>query len=256
MDTTTRQVKTNVARVLPIATTFGLSITVLAFNTAAISGGHINPAVTFALMLQRKVSPLRMVLYWIAQALGATLGSALLWAAISGSSYNPAPGDVVNITGFRQGVDILPWVGRPPFGLGANQLNPVLSTSNGLLLEVMGTSFLVGTVLSTAVDGRGMGAIGSLAPLPIGMSVWIAHLVLIPWTGCGINPARTFGPAIVNSLAGYDTWGDANLVIYFLGPMLGATLTVGIMHLLWGGMQPPSQPNFIPAKIVDQVDTV
>jgi len=176
-------VKVNVARVLPIATTFGLAIVVLAFNIGPISGGHINPAVTFALMLHRKISPGRMCLYWIAQFLGSVLGAAILWGGISNATYAAAPGMVVNITGFRPGVDPLPWVGRPPFALGANQLNPVLTASNGLLLEIMGTSFLIGTVLSTAVDPRSLGNVGQLAPLPIGMSVWVAHLVLIPWTG-------------------------------------------------------------------------
>jgi glycerol uptake facilitator-like aquaporin len=175
-------IKVNVARVLPIATCFGISITVLAFNIGAISGGHINPAVTYALMLQRKVSPARMILYFIAQFSGSLLGASILWAGLSGATWNPSPG--VNMTaGFRLGIDQIPAVGKPPFYLGANQLNPVLSTSNGLLLEVMGTSFLVGTVMATAVDGRAMGNVGSLAPIPIGISVWIAHLVLIPWTG-------------------------------------------------------------------------
>ena len=124
-----------------------------------------------------------MVLYFIAQFLGSVVGAALLWGGISGASYNPTPGVVVNVTGFRPGIDVIPAVGRPPFGLGANQLNPVLSTSNGLLLEVVGTGMLIGTVLSTAVDGRSLGSLSNLAPIPIGISVWIVHLVLIPWTG-------------------------------------------------------------------------
>ena len=176
-------IKVNVARVLPIATCFGLTITVLVFNIAPISGGHINPAVSFALMLQRKISPWRFFFYGIAQLLGSTLGAALLWGGISNASYAASPGVVVNITGFVPGVSVIPAVGHPPFGLGANMLNPVLSTSNGLLLEIMGTSMLVGTVLSTAVDKRSLGPVANLAPIPIGLSVWVVHLVLIPWTG-------------------------------------------------------------------------
>ena len=63
---------------------------------------------------------------------------------------------------------------------------------------------------------------------------------------------------MMNTFAGVDTWGDANLVIYFLGPFLGATLTVGVMHVLWGGMQPPtpqSQAQVVAAE-EEQEDTV
>jgi len=105
-------------------------------------------------------------------------------------------------------------------------------------MKIMGTSILVLTVLSTAVDSRSLNQVQMLAPLPIGFSVWIAHLVLIPWTGCGINPARTFGPAVINSFAGMDTWGP-NWWIYYLGPAAGATGTSFIMWILWGGPNPP-----------------
>jgi len=245
-------VKVNVARVLPIATAFGLSITVLAFNTSAVSGGHINPAVTFAFYLQKKLSAGRAVLYIISQFLGSLLGAAILWGGIASASYIPTPGTTFNGTNFILGVSVVPAVGNPPFYLGANQLNPVISTSNGVLLEIMGTGFLVGTVFSTALDKRTLGANSNLAPIPIGLSVWICHLVLIPWTGCGINPARTFGPAMVNSFAGVNTWGDANLVIYFLGPMLGASLAVLVMHFLWGGFNPPEPISS--AEVVDEED--
>ena len=124
---------------------------------------------------------MRSVYYMIAQCLGSTFGAALLWGGISNASYVPNPS--TNITGFRPGIDIVPAVGKPPFALGANMLNPVLTTSNGLLLEIMGTCLLVGTVLSTAVDNRSLGSVSMLAPIPIGISVWIVHLVLIPWTG-------------------------------------------------------------------------
>jgi MIP family channel proteins len=245
-------VKVSVARVLPIATTFGLSITVLAFNIGPISGGHINPAVTYALMLIRKISPWRSFLYMVAQFLGAVLGSALMWGGISNASYQPNPGVILNITGFRPGVDVVPGVGRPPFGLGATQLNPILSVSNGLLLEMMGTSFLIGTVLSTAVDTRSLGPVVKLAPIPIGMAVWIAHLGLIAFTGCGINPARTFGSAFVGALGGI-AWDDS-WWIYYLGPFLGSTFTVGVMHVLWGGSHPPNPHSR--GQVVDDMETV
>jgi glycerol uptake facilitator-like aquaporin len=127
-------------------------------------------------------------------------------------------------------------VGRPPFRLGANQLNPVLNPWNGLVLEIVGTSLLVGTVLTTAVDERALSGVNSLAPLPIGFSVMVAHLCLIPWTGCGINPARTFGPALINSLAGVDTW-QGSWWIYYVGPGIGSVVTSFAVWFLWGGVR-------------------
>lgn len=238
-----------VARVMPIATSFGISIVVLAFSIGPISGGHINPAVTFALMLQRKISPCRTILYMMGQFLGSVLGAALLWGGTSSASYKPIVGQAgqlgLNLTSFVVGQDVVPTVGRPPFNLGANGVNPTISTSNALLLEIMGTSLLIGTVLTTAVDNRSLTTIAQLAPIPIGFSVWVAHLVLIPWTGCGINPARTFGPAIVDSFAGVNTWGEGHLVVYFLGPFLGSFFTTIVTFLLWGGMTAPSHRRVI-----------
>lgn len=132
-------------------------------------------------MLLRKISVFRGIVYWIAQGLGAIFGSLLLWAALSQASWVPGPG--VHIPGFRPGVDIVPAVGRPPFKLGANQLNPTLNTGNGFLLEIIGTAMLIATVHATAVDNRSLGPVTQLAPVPIGVSIWIVHLALIPWTG-------------------------------------------------------------------------
>jgi len=201
-----------VGRIMPIATAFGISIVVLAFTIGPISGGHINPAVTLAILIQRRISPMRAMLYWIAQFSGASAGALMLWGGISNVSYAPVNG-IEKLANFTLGTSIVPAVQRPPFLLGANQLNMALNPGNGLILEIMGTSMLVWTVLSTAVDSRSLNQVQMLAPLPIGFSVWVVHLVLIPWTGCGINPARTFGPALINSLAGMDTWG-ANWWIY------------------------------------------
>lgn len=239
VDDTDLTVKANVARIMPIATTFGIAIVVLAFGAGPISGGHINPAVTLALLIHRRVSPFRACCYCGAQFIGAVFGSLLLWASISQSSYafhNPAT--ATTLKNFTIGVDVVPAVGNPPFFLGANALNPVLSPGNGLLLEIMGTSLLVGTVLLTAADKRSMGKSINLAPIPIGFSVWIAHLCLIPWTGCGINPARTFGPHFVNSIAGKDMW-KGNWWIYYLGPAFGSILTSLVVFSMWGGAHPP-----------------
>jgi glycerol uptake facilitator-like aquaporin len=112
-------------------------------------------------------------------------------------------------------------------GLGANGLQlPSITVGNALVVEIMGTALLVFTVLESAVNSKAITSGTSkmsLAPIPIGLAVFVAHIVLIPVTGCSINPTRSFGPAVVS---GYfdDHW------IWWVGPLLGAT----VASLLWG----------------------
>lgn len=194
------------ASVVAISMTFGLLITVLAYGTAHTSGGHINCAVTFALALVGKCHPVRGVTYLVSQLIGSIAGAALLCAATGGS------GTPLDRTG----------------GLGANGLQlPSITVGNALVVEVMGTALLVFTVLESAINTKAITSAGtskmSLAPIPIGLAVFVAHIVLIPVTGCSINPTRSFGPAVVS---GYfdDHW------IWWVGPLLGA----GVASLLWG----------------------
>ena len=70
-----------------------------------------------------------------------------------------------------------------------------------------------------------------MAPLAIGFAVFLGHLVLVPLTGCGINPARTFGPALVNSMAGNNVWDD--YWIYFVGPFLASMVAAGIYKFIF-----------------------
>ena len=103
---------------------------------------------------------------------------------------------------------------------------------NAFLAELMGTALLVYTVLETAVNAKSATTEGK-APspatsrpsrLPIGLAVFIAHVVLIPITGCSINPTRSFGPSVVA-----NSW--ANHWIWWIGPLSGSLLA----SLVWGG---------------------
>lgn len=150
-----------------------------------------SPAVTLCLTLVGECSPIRCAAYCVAQFTGAIFGSLLVWACTSNMSYGRETDEIDRV------------VGNPPFDLGANGLNKTLNDGNGFILEFMGTLVLCIVVLSTVLHPESL-AQGkpALAPLAIGFAVFLAHVVLIPLTGCGINPARTFGPAVVNSFAG------------------------------------------------------
>ncbi|XP_027351931.1 aquaporin PIP2-5-like isoform X2 [Abrus precatorius] len=167
--------------ILGIAWAFGGMIFVLVYCTAGISGGHINPAVTFGLFLARKVSLVRAILYMVAQCLGAICGVGLV-KGFQKSYYNRYKG-------------------------GANMLSAGYSKGTGLGAEIIGTFVLVYTVFS-ATDPKRVARdshVPVLAPLPIGFAVFMVHLATIPITGTGINPARSLGAAVIyNSEKAWD----------------------------------------------------
>ena len=170
-----------------IALAHGFAIALLAYATANISGGHINPAVTFAAWVTKNISTARAMMFVLAQLVGAVAGALLLLAAIP---------DAADTT------------------LGAHALGGGVSISTGLVMEIVVTFALVFVIFATAVDSGGM---GNLAPLAIGLTVLVDHLIAVPITGASMNPARSFGPALV---AG--EWADH--WIYWIAPMIGGAL--------------------------------
>ncbi|MBA0866552.1 hypothetical protein Goshw_022183 [Gossypium schwendimanii] len=180
--------------ILGIAWAFGGMIFILVYCTAGISGGHINPAVTFGLFVGRKVSLIRALLYMVAQCLGAICGCGLV-KAFQKTYYNN-------------------------YGGGANELQPGFNKGTGLGAEIIGTFVLVYTVFAATDPKRNArdSHVPVLAPLPIGFAVFMVHLATIPVTGTGINPARSFGAAVIynKEKAWDDQW------IFWVGPFIGA----------------------------------
>ncbi|KAM3277178.1 hypothetical protein ACQJBY_045172 [Aegilops geniculata] len=167
---------------LGVAWAFGATIFVLVYCTGGVSGGHINPAVTFGLFVGRKLSLVRTVLYIVAQCLGAICGAGMV-NGIAGASYETLGG-------------------------GANSVADGVSVGAGLGAEIAGTFVLVYTVLSATDPKRTArdSFIPVLVPLPIGFAVFIVHLATIPITGTGINPARSLGAAVMYNQ--HKAWKD------------------------------------------------
>ncbi|KAG6781081.1 hypothetical protein POTOM_013964 [Populus tomentosa] len=181
-----------------IAWAFGGMIFALVYCTAGISGGHINPAVTFGLFLARKLSLTRAVFYIIMQCLGAICGAGVVKGFQGSHNYELQGG-------------------------GANVVNHGYTKGDGLGAEIVGTFVLVYTVFSATDAKRNardshvpvsfakkeknddgeyemsatLACALILAPLPIGFAVFLVHLATIPITGTGINPARSLGAAII-----------------------------------------------------------
>jgi len=180
-----------------VSLAFGLTIAATAQAVGHISGGHINPAVTLGILVSGKISLLRGFLYMVAQFLGAIVGAALLHAATP--------------------VETKGW---PALHLGANGLMPGVEPVQGFLVEAMVTFILV-LVVYGCCDSRRDDVKGSI-PLIIGLTVGLSHLLSIGYTGAGLNPARTLGPAII-------TGKYENLWVYFVGPFLGGAVA-GILY--------------------------
>ncbi len=189
------------AALTAIAFAHGLVIALLVAATAKISGGHINPAVTFGAVITGRMKLSTGVLYVAAQLVGAVIGALLLEAAL---------------------------VGGVEGNLGAHALNlEVLDGKGaGVMVEAVLTFVLVFTVFATAMDPRGM---ANLAPIAIGLAVLVDHFVGVPLTGASMNPARSFGPALVA-----DAWSDH--WVYWLGPLIGGGLAALVYYLtfMWG----------------------
>ena len=184
------------ARLVAIALAHGLTITLLVAATAKVSGGHINPAVTLGALVTGKINLGKAVMYVVAQLVGAVVGAVLLKMVIPAAAQGK---------------------------LGAHGLGLNITAGGGLLAEIVLTFALVFVVFATAMDPKGL---GHLAPAAIGLTVLVDHLVGVPITGASMNPARSFGPALV---AG--AWD--NHWIYWVGPLVGGALAAVVYEFVF-----------------------
>jgi aquaporin TIP len=189
------------AALTAIAIAHGLAIAVVVAGTASISGGHVNPAVTFGAVITGQIKLTKGVLYVAAQLAGAVVGALLVQAAVVSSFEG---------------------------NLGAHGLNldVVDGKGAGVLVEAVLTFVLVFTVFATAVDPK---RATTWAPMAIGLAILIDHFAGVPLTGASMNPARSFGPALVA-----DVWD--NHWVYWAGPLLGGGLAALIYAgaFMWG----------------------
>jgi MIP family channel proteins len=193
-----------------------LVLFVLIQTLAIVSGAHFNPAVTAALVGLRQIKPADAGIYVIAQLAGAVAGALLVKAILLDE------GEAVNY--------------------GTPSVSDILSggTFAGMVVEGIGTFFLVWAIIGVAVNPR---ATKEWAALAIGGALGMAVMVLAPLTGAGLNPARSFGPALVSG-----EWGGADvfLLVYVVGPVVGALVAAFLYFQIFvapgkkgvGGVEP------------------
>jgi aquaporin TIP len=186
-----------VAGIFGAAIAQGLALGVMVSAFAHISGGHFNPAVTLGALVTRKIAPALAVLYWLAQ-FAAAVAAALLAKAVLPTQLDGS-------------------IGVPALGAG-------VTSWQGLLIEAVLTFFLVWVVFATAVDPRG--TFSAIAGLGIGLILTVDILLAGPLTGGSMNPARAFGPELVQ--------GDwTNAWLYYVGPFAGGLLAACLYAFLY-----------------------
>lgn len=189
---------TAIPRTVLIAATAGLAVAVLVFALSTSSGGHLNPAVSFALFLRGAISLPRLLAYALAQVAGATAGAAYT-RSLNSQLYDAPRASACN---------------RVNYGLG-----PGTSMWTAFGAELLATAILAWAVLASGDVGTlpATRRTGALNPLSIGLAVFLAHLALVAVDGCSINPARSFGTAAV-AREWTDQW------IFWVAPLSGAAL--------------------------------
>jgi len=177
---------------LGIAFAFGLAIVAIAYSVGRISGGHVNPAVSLAMFLNKKMTQKDFVGYVVSQVLGAMLASGLLLLIVNATTVSGSP-------------------------LGANgygSLSAVnLSLFGALIVEVVATCIFVLVILGVTSDEK----YSNIAGIVIGLTLVLIHIVVIPLTGTSVNPARSLAPALL-------TGGDAlkQVWVFIVAPLVGS----------------------------------
>lgn len=195
--------------VLGIGLCFGLVLLGLCYAIGNISGCHVNPAVSLAMLFTGRMKAGECAGYIVSQLIGATVGAGLL-AAFAGL----APG--FNFGGTTPAADA---------SLAANVLQPGATTGMALLAEGLLSFFVIFVILCATDAKRGA---GNFAGAAIGLALGLVNIVGIPVDNCSVNPARSFGPAIFGNGMG-DLW------IMVVGPVVGAVLAAVCYKAIFAG---------------------
>jgi len=201
---TTVSYQTEGAQMIGIAFTFGLMIFTLAYMIGHLSGAHLNFAVTFTFCLLGKISITKCVLYFLAQFCGGLIG-----------------------IGFMMIITPTTWTSSC---FAANFVHSGLTVGHAFCAEYIGTFFFMFVIMAACDTTKSN---QTLVPLAIGVAVICAHMVLLPITGCSINPTRTFASSVAASSniappqCQSSAW--ANHWVFWFAPILGAS-TAGIIY--------------------------
>ncbi len=192
---------------LGIAFAFGLSVVAMAYAIGHISGCHINPAISFGMVIAGRMKWGEALTYMLAQVIGAALGAALLYLIVSNHPF----------------FEMKPWgLGSNGWGVGYNAGE--YNTLAAFIAETVFT-FIFLLVIFGSTSTKNIH--GGFAGLAIGLSLVLIHIVGIKITGVSVNPARSIGPALFSGKAALS-----QIWLFIAAPLLGALLSA----LVWNAL--------------------
>jgi len=194
---------------LGISFAFGITVMFMVYAIGPISGCHINPAITIAMLVAKKINQKDAAFYIVMQFIGATLAAGLILVIGIGND-----GYTLTHNGLGQN------------GFGNNYLGH-FDVVSAIVAETMMTFFFLIVIFGSTHKKAPAGFAG----IAIGFSLFVIHLIGIPITGTSVNPARSFGPAVLMALR--DTEPLIELPVFLLAPVVGAILAAIVwMHVL------------------------
>ena len=200
------------------ALAFGLVIFAMAYSIGNISGCHINPAVSLAMLLRKEITVKEFLVYVCSQVVGAFIGAVLIalchkgdFTALGGNAIQPALAESYNV--MTQTVTYNAW-----------------SYIGAFLAEVLLTLVFVFAIIGVTDGKFGNGKLGGVI---IGSTLTLVHLAGLPLTGTSVNPARSLAPAVIEAIAG-NTTSLTQIWIWILAPLAGAALAVLLYTLIFG----------------------
>jgi len=190
---------------LGISFAFGLTLLSLIYAIGPISGCHVNPAVTIAMLIAGKINKSDTIWYIVAQCIGAAAGAALIGIIA---------GDITELAGKY---------GQNGFGNGSPK---GYGLEAAFLMEFVLTFLFLFVIFAATCEKNNNGAFAGIA---IGIALVFVHLIGIPVTGTSVNPARSFGPAI---FAGGEAFGQ--LWLFVVAPIAGAVSAAAVWRCIFG----------------------
>ena len=196
---------------LGVAIAFGLTVVAMAYGIGHISGAHLNPAVSFGVWANGRMTFKDMLIYWVAQIIGAICAAALIYAIVKCGNIDPG-----NFAANDFGADLAK--------CGPNYWD--VNMWGALIIEAVLTFVFLIVILGVTDDRHANGKFGGLA---IGLTLVLIHLISIPLTNTSVNPARSISQAI---FAGGSAL--SHLWVFIVAPLVGAGLA-GLCYKCLGG---------------------
>ncbi len=235
-----------------VAVVWGFGVALAIYATAAISGAHLNPAVSlaFAIFRRREFPFRRMLAYWGAQLAGAVLAGLVVLALFGPfiERFEQANGYIRGMPGSQHSAMIFGEYFPDPNTVGVDAVaRALISAPMAAAVEGLGTAILALVIFSLSDRRNAALPNKGLAPFFIGFTVAVLISVFAPLTQAGWNPARDFGPRIVAFFAG---WGSIAIPgpsggfwAYIVGPLIGAPIGAAVHEFLLKPGLPPTQSH-------------